>query len=165
MQESPLFRGLTHVALSPTPSDLAGLAIYGTAPSLVSLALLGPDAHLTYVTTYSAPMFTQLQHLTISTAAFVPVQHFEGLDYFITRLGCSLRTLDISLPPFVANVGSVIERGMEMVSRAVAKLEVLRLPRQEGLEAWEGETMADVEAALDGLAQVAEGKGIRVEWV
>ncbi len=87
------------------------------------------------------------------------------LRLMLSQLPAGLRTLDVAAGPFGSRLADAAWSGFRLGFASLSRLELLRLPRTEGLAVSQVEAEREVAERLEKVAETAQARGIRVELV
>ncbi len=160
---------MTHLASCNTPSGLSssedlfphlGLLVF--ARQLESVAFRSYQRTIVPTVHITAPEMASLKRVTILEP---DEEGVHGLSGLLDHLPASLAVLELGAGPAAGACGARIARAFEQDRASVRDLQVLRLPCSVSHGMHGGRMAAGAEAGSRQAAELAEARGVRVEWV
>lgn len=139
------------------------LAFFRFVSRLEAVALREPSGDSGAQLRAEAAQLARLRYLAMNGAS--EPGEASPLAGILAAMPRSLETLDLAPAPFAAGLAEAACEAFEHGHVGVGGLERLRLPRKEGLALCSGEDVGEAGEALDRVAEVAEARGVAVEWV
>lgn len=164
------FPSLTHVVLNePTrwhnlPSKrIIFVGLQALAPQLTTITLLEYDPFYAHAVAPGASEFTNLRMLVLASPA--ETWWKPSLARILRALPPALITLDISAQPLSVGFARAVGDSFEGEWGSVSRLRVVRLPSETGLVVQAGHAVSAGVEQLRRVAELAQARGVRVEWV
>lgn len=155
-----------------SPSAATCLELQRVIPHLTHLALNERFLQLSRHFADNAHLLARLETLTAAVSDLPDPS--EPLPVILHGIPSSLGRLEIAAGAPAAETAAAVIRSFEHGWKSTAGLKVLAMPLLEKLEVRDGQSAAERgsegpdEAALKGVrrvAQLAEARGVRIEWV
>lgn len=168
LAESISLPRLTHLASCNTPSGLASSSdLFPHFGLLVFARQLEFVAFRSYQRTI-VPAFQIIAPEMVSLKSLVILEPDEecvhGLGGLLDHLPASLAALELGAGPAAGACEARIARAFEQDQASVRDLQVLRLPCSASRGMHGGQTAARAEAGLRRAAELAEARGVQIEW-
>lgn len=138
------------------------VGLYSLALQLRTIALLEYDLLYVQELLFEAPRLNRLKILVLASPT--DARRNSALATVLRALPPGLASLDISPQPLAVDFARAIADAIEGEWGGAEQLRVVRLPNETGLTVQEGQAVSAGVEQLRRVAELAEERGIQVEW-